>query len=147
MAGSLILALAALSINMQQTEPLGDYCPTYLVFFDERSDRLDRRAMAMIDSWMSFARMFEIPQNRFLIEAGTDSEAEARASLDLSFRRGRAVMRYLVSRGYSSSRFVIRSVGARPLTNPSDPASDRRALLILRTTHSNFGRVMGDLVC
>lgn len=156
MAASLVLAsLSALALSAREPEPLAEFCPLYNVFFAEGSARLSGEAKAVIDNWAQFARLLEMPRNLYLIEAvAMDRSRSAGVGLDLSFRRGRAIVRYLSARGFDPARFRVRALGrsGEPWHSSDSSAElnrarNRRATLILETTGSNWRRVMGDRIC
>lgn len=149
-----LIAAALVSPKAQTTEQLHDYCPLYWVFFDEGSARLNRPGRAIVESWAAFSRRFEAPQNRYTIEVVNDGTGSHLDNLDLSYRRGRTIVRHLVSMGLRADRFRVRVLGdsdapwhEERLTPAQNRAGNRRATLILETTPSNFTRVMGNLVC
>ena len=138
-----------------QPEALQEYCPLYTVFFDEGSSEISAQAGSIIDNWATFAKLMEMPRNRFTIEAvAMDETRSPSENLELSFKRGAAIVDYLTRRGFAADRFRIRAVG-RSSEAWNDPnhsadlnrAQNRRATLILETTYSNVRRVSGDAVC
>ena len=138
-----------------ESEPLQEYCPLYTVFFDEGSAEVSAQARSIIDNWATFAKGMEMPRNRFTIEAvAMDTTRTASENLELSFKRGRAIVDYLTQRGFAADRFRIRAVGqsSEAWNDPNhsadlNRAQNRRATLILETTFSNVRRVSGDAIC
>jgi outer membrane protein OmpA-like peptidoglycan-associated protein len=146
---------AIATAQAQEPEPLHEFCPLYVVFFDDRSAELEPPAKEIIDNWISFARMFDDPVNRFTIEAtALDASLSASDKLELSFRRGQAVATYLQSKGFSPDRMRVRALGSsgQLWADPNsasdiDRAQNRRAILILETTESNWKKVPSGAVC
>lgn len=138
-----------------ESEALQEYCPLYTVFFDEGSAEVSAQARSIIDNWATFARVMEMPRNRFTIEAvAMDETSSPSENLELSFRRGQAIVDYLTQRGFAADRFRIRAVGesSEAWNDPNhsaelNRAQNRRATLILETTFSNVRRVSGDAIC
>ncbi len=138
-----------------EPEVLEEYCPLYTVFFDEGSAEVTAQAASIIDNWATFARLMEIPRNRFTIEGvAMDETRSPSEDLELSFERGRAIVDYLTQRGLAADRFRIRAVGqsSEAWNDPNhsadlNRAQNRRATLILETTASNVRRVSGDAIC
>ncbi|MEA3040932.1 MAG: hypothetical protein QOC65_421 [Sphingomonadales bacterium] len=148
-----ILAAALLAVQ-PPAEELQEFCPLFMVFFDEGSVRLSPQARSILDNWAEFARRAEAPYNRYTIETATDPAGSTRANLELSWRRGLAILDYLTSRGFAAERFRIRALGEtdQPWVRPETPpqhalAERRRAVMILETTLSNMRRVSGNAVC
>lgn len=71
------------------------------------------------------------------VEGHTDSAGVAQYNLDLSFRRARAVVEYLVQRGVERSRLDFRGYGSQRLAGPDDTpdgqALNRRVEFVIVT--------------
>jgi outer membrane protein OmpA-like peptidoglycan-associated protein len=154
MAFQLVTALAgALALAGQAPEPMTG-CGNFYVFFAPGSARLDRGAITMLDNWAIVARRLDSPRDRYTIEARTDATGAAASNLDLSWRRGRAIMRYLTGLGFPAERFRIHAVGeSRQMdVGPAFSAHDERvfnrsATPLIETPQSNWRRVFGDVLC
>lgn len=75
------------------------------------------------------------------IEGHTDSAGVAQYNLDLSFRRARAVVEYLVQRGVERNRLDFRGYGSQRLAGPDDTpdgqALNRRVEFVIVTQGAN----------
>lgn len=86
--------------------------------FEWASDRLVPASEALLDEVATLMRTHpEIARVR--IEGHTDPRGDDAFNLDLSKRRAKAVMRYLIARGVASERLVSEGYGE---TRPLDPA-------------------------
>ncbi len=64
----------------------------------------------------------QYPEPRVVIAGHTDAQGDATANRNLSVRRARAVLDYLVSRGLDRDRFEVTGFGGtRPITHDSTP--------------------------
>jgi len=145
---------ASLLAAQPPAEELQEFCPLYMVFFDEGSARLSAQARSVLDNWAEFARRMEAPYNRYTIETATDPAGATRANLDLSWRRGLAILDYLTSLGFPEERFRLRALGEteQPWVEPGMSlalalAMRRSGVMILETTPANMRRVMGNAIC
>jgi outer membrane protein OmpA-like peptidoglycan-associated protein len=139
MITNLFVAVAALSLGQSEPEPIREFCPMYFIFFDNGSTRISPQARAVIDNWASWARLIEAPFNRYTIQVSTDGPGSPEYNLNLSWRRGQAVVRYLVSQGFPADRFRVRAMGEsyRLVDTADAEAQNRQAVLILESTLTN----------
>lgn len=92
--------------------------------FELDSDVLRPQAMEIIDQ---LVEVFKANGNdRYLIEGHTDISGDAGHNRELSERRAKSVVRYLVERhGLPESRFQVRGQGSASLLIPEDPRNGR----------------------
>ena len=86
------------------------------IYYGLNSDQLDNKAMAVIDDKL-LALMLKKPEIKVEINSHTDSRASDDFNLDLSERRAKAVVDYLVARGIKRSRLVYHGYGETQLIN------------------------------
>jgi len=96
------------------------------IYFDYDRDTIRSVSMPMLDQ---VARVvLELRgELRVRVDGYTDNEGVAQYNLDLSYRRARAVVEYLVGRGVPRSRLEYRGYGPRNPVAPND-TPDGRAL-------------------
>ncbi len=96
------------------------------IYFDYDRDTIRSVSMPMLDQ---VARVvLELRSElRVRVDGYTDNEGVAQYNLDLSYRRARAVVEYLVGRGVPRSRLEYRGYGPRNPVAPND-TPDGRAL-------------------
>ncbi len=86
------------------------------IYYGLNSDRLDAKARAVVDEKL-LNLMLKKPEIRIEINSHTDSRASDDFNLELSERRAKAVVDYLVSRGVKRSRMVYHGYGETQLVN------------------------------
>lgn len=86
------------------------------IYYALNSDALDAKARAVIDEKL-LTLMQKRPEIKVEINSHTDSRASDEFNLDLSQRRAKAVVDYLVSRGIKRSRLVYNGYGETQLVN------------------------------
>jgi Outer membrane protein and related peptidoglycan-associated (lipo)proteins len=86
------------------------------IYYALNSDILDSKARSVIDEKL-LTLMQKRPEIRIEINSHTDSRASDEFNLDLSQRRAKAVVDYLVSRGIKRSRLVYNGYGETQLVN------------------------------
>jgi outer membrane protein OmpA-like peptidoglycan-associated protein len=86
------------------------------IYYDVNSDILTRDAKDVIDEKL-LKLMQRRPELRVEISSHTDSRASEAFNLELSNRRAKAVVDYLVSRGIRRSRLEYRGYGESQLVN------------------------------
>jgi outer membrane protein OmpA-like peptidoglycan-associated protein len=86
------------------------------IYYGFNSDLLDAKARAVIDEKL-FKLMQKKPEIRVEINSHTDSRASDDFNLDLSERRAKAVVDYLVSKGIKRSRMEYHGYGETQLVN------------------------------
>jgi outer membrane protein OmpA-like peptidoglycan-associated protein len=86
------------------------------IYYGLNSAELDAKARAVVDEKL-LALMLKRPEIRVEINAHTDSRASDDFNLDLSERRAKAVVDYLVSRGIKRSRMEYHGYGETQLVN------------------------------
>jgi OOP family OmpA-OmpF porin len=86
------------------------------IYYGFNSDVLDSKAKAVIDKEL-LALMINKPEIRVEINSHTDSRASDDFNLDLSERRAKAVVDYLVTRGIKRSRMEFHGYGETQLVN------------------------------
>ena len=86
------------------------------IYYGVNSDILNREAKEVIDEKL-LKLMQKRPELRVEISSHTDARASDAFNLDLSNRRARAVVDYLVSRGIKRSRLEYRGFGETQLVN------------------------------
>lgn len=99
-----------------------------IVNFDFDSARLQPDARPLLENLAQAISSERLAQQRFVIEGHTDSRGGARYNQQLSERRARAVLDFLIGHGAPAQR--LRSVGkgpSEPLTpdNPENPVNRR----------------------
>lgn len=87
------------------------------IYYGVNSDILNREAKEVIDEKL-LKLMQKRPELRVEISSHTDARASDAFNLDLSNRRAKAVVDYLVSRGIKRSRLEYRGYGETMLVNP-----------------------------
>jgi outer membrane protein OmpA-like peptidoglycan-associated protein len=94
------------------------------IYFDYDRDTIRSVSMPMLDQ---VARVIlELPAaNRVRVEGYTDNEGVEQYNIDLSFRRARSVVEYLVGRGVPRNRIEYRGYGPRNPVAPNDSAEGR----------------------
>lgn len=86
------------------------------IYYALNSDQLDNKAKAVIDDKL-LSLMLKKPEIKVEINSHTDSRSSDEFNLDLSERRAKAVVDYLVSRGIKRSRLVYHGYGETQLVN------------------------------
>jgi outer membrane protein OmpA-like peptidoglycan-associated protein len=86
------------------------------IYYSVNSDILNREAKEVIDEKL-LKLMQKRPELRVEISSHTDSRASDSFNMDLSNRRAKAVVDYLVSRGIKRSRLEYRGYGETQLVN------------------------------
>jgi OOP family OmpA-OmpF porin len=86
------------------------------VYYGLNSDVLDSKSRAVVDDKL-LALMVKKPEIRVEINSHTDSRASDDFNLDLSERRAKAVVDYLVSKGIKRSRMEYHGYGETQLVN------------------------------
>jgi len=86
------------------------------IYYGLNSDRLDAKAREVVDEKL-LNLMLKKPEIRVEINAHTDARSSDDFNLDLSERRAKAVVDYLVSRGIKRSRMVYHGYGETQLVN------------------------------
>jgi len=86
------------------------------IYYSLNSDALTAKAQAVIDEKL-LRLMLKRPEIRVEINAHTDSRASDAFNLDLSKRRAKGVVDYLVSRGIKRSRLEYHGYGESQLIN------------------------------
>ncbi len=96
------------------------------IYFDFDRDTIRSVSMPLLDQVA--AVMADIPAGRRVrVEGYSDDQGEERYNVDLSYRRARAVVEYLASRGVARQRLEYAGYGSRQPVAPNDSA-DGRAL-------------------
>jgi OOP family OmpA-OmpF porin len=86
------------------------------IYYSTNSDVLSAKAKAVIDEKL-LELMVKRPEVRVEINSHTDARASDDFNLDLSKRRAKSVVDYLVSRGVKRSRMVYHGYGETQLVN------------------------------
>lgn len=86
------------------------------IYYETNSDVLNSEAKSVINEKL-LDLMVKRPEIRVEINSHTDSRASDEFNLDLSKRRAKSVVDYLVSRGIKRSRLVYNGFGERQLVN------------------------------
>ncbi len=86
------------------------------IYYELNSERLDAKAKSVIEEKL-YKLMVKRPEIRVEINSHTDSRASDDFNLDLSERRAKAVVDYLVSKGIKRSRMVYHGYGETQLVN------------------------------
>ncbi|MBX3273828.1 MAG: OmpA family protein [Sandaracinaceae bacterium] len=89
------------------------------IYFDYDRDTIRSVSMPMLDQVAETIRM--LPASlRIRVDGYTDNQGNAAYNLDLSFRRARAVVEYLVGRGVPRPRLEYRGYGVENPVAPND---------------------------
>ncbi|MEW5855642.1 MAG: OmpA family protein, partial [Myxococcota bacterium] len=84
------------------------------VFFDTNKDTIQPRSYPLLDQVAQVLKTHK--ELRVRVEGHTDSQGKPDANLDLSDRRAKAVMNYLVEKGVEGSRLEAKGYGqTRPV--------------------------------
>jgi len=86
------------------------------IYYGFNSDYLDAKARAVVEEKL-YNLMVKRPEIRIEINSHTDSRASDEFNRELSERRAKAVVDYLVSRGIKRSRMVYNGYGESQLVN------------------------------
>jgi len=86
------------------------------IYYGFNSELLDAKARAVVDEKL-LDLMIKKPEIRVEINSHTDSRASDDFNLDLSERRAKAVVDYLVSKGIKRSRMIYHGYGETQLVN------------------------------
>jgi len=86
------------------------------IYYNLNSDQLSGKAKAVIDEKL-LALMVKMPEIRVEINSHTDARSSDDFNLELSKRRAKAVVDYLVSRGIKRSRMEYHGYGETQLVN------------------------------
>ena len=86
------------------------------IYYTLNSDQLNSKAKAVIDEKL-LALMQKMPEIRVEINSHTDARSSDDFNLELSKRRAKAVVDYLVSRGIKRSRMEYHGYGETQLVN------------------------------
>jgi outer membrane protein OmpA-like peptidoglycan-associated protein len=96
------------------------------IYFDFDQDTIRPVSLPLLDQVAEVMR--EIPAGRRVrVEGYSDDQGNARYNVDLSYRRARSVVEYLVTKGVPRERLEYAGYGARNPVAPNDTA-DGRAL-------------------
>jgi outer membrane protein OmpA-like peptidoglycan-associated protein len=94
------------------------------IYFDFDADTIRPVSLPLLDQVAGAIRSLA-PTRRVRVEGYTDSEGDDRYNTDLSYRRARSVVQYLVSRGVPRNRVTFEGYGeARPVA-PNDAPQGR----------------------
>ncbi|HEY8432413.1 MAG TPA: OmpA family protein, partial [Sandaracinaceae bacterium] len=94
------------------------------IYFDYDRDTIRSVSMPLLDQVAQVIR--ELPARlRVRVDGYTDNEGPEAYNLDLSYRRARAVVEYLVGRGVPRARLEYRGYGPRNPVAPNDTAEGR----------------------
>lgn len=111
------------------------------IYFDYDRDTIRRVSMPMLDEVARVVR--ELPASmRIRVEGYTDNAGIERYNVDLSYRRSRAVVEYLVGRGVPRRRLAYQGYGSQnpvaPNNTPEGRALNRRVEFTI--LHGEEGR-------
>lgn len=94
------------------------------IYFDFDSDRLRPASFAQLDRL--FQLLSDHPDYIVQILAHTDNVGDAAYNLDLSNRRAKAVMQYLISKGLGQQRLTSQGLGESQPAAPNDSPANRQ---------------------
>jgi Outer membrane protein and related peptidoglycan-associated (lipo)proteins len=107
---------------------------SFLIVFQYNSASLTETARRQLDAIAEAMKSNQLAGSRFTIEGHTDVSGSDAYNLELSIRRAKSVLLYLVSvHGIDPSTLTAVGVGEQGLYNPADPtAEENRRVRIIR---------------
>lgn len=107
---------------------------SFLIVFQYDSASLTDTARRQLDAIAEAIKSSQLATSHFTIEGHTDTSGSDAYNLDLSVRRAKSVLLYLVSvHGIDPGRLTAVGVGEQDLYNPGDPtAEENRRVRIIR---------------
>jgi len=106
----------------------------FQIGFDFDSARIRPDSIAQLEDLVRAMRADQLATQRFRIEGHTDAAGTPAYNEDLSQRRARAVLDFLVARGISIDRLMAEGRGMRELIDTANPlsAENRRVRVVAR---------------